>query len=183
MFKIKVHQEIQLEDNPNYICRNYDSPGEYDSCLEAEFTRQSLSLLNCTPPWLTEDRGTWCHHRLNVSEERKKEVTFFFENLSFGKADGGSCLSPCRTTWYESQPLGFQPTSDRTGLRVVLDTEVLQTVSELQIGPKTLATRIGGIIGVGKELLWILIFCFTTVSTLVLTLKERCCTNNHQQKH
>ena len=71
---------------------------------------------------------------------------------------------------YEANSHGFQPTSDRTGLKVVLDTEVLQTVSKLQIGAKTLVTRIGGIIGVGKELMWILIFCLTTVSSLVLTL-------------
>ena len=76
------------------------------------------------------------------------------------------------------QPLGFQPTSDRTGVKVVLETEVLQTVSSLQISVKTLATRVGGIIGVGKELLWILIFCFTTLSTFVITgynvLRKRC---------
>ena len=71
---------------------------------------------------------------------------------------------------YEVSSLGFQPTSDRTGLKVVLDSEVLQTVSKLQIGAKTLVTRIGGIIGVGKELLWILIFCLTTVSSLLLAL-------------
>ena len=35
---------------------------------------------------------------------------------------------------------------------------VENTISEYQIGPKTLATRVGGIIGVGKNLLWILIF-------------------------
>ena len=67
------------------------------------------------------------------------------------------------------QHVGFQPTSDRSGVKVVLDTEVLQTVSSLQIGVKTLATRVGGIVGVGKELLWILIFCFTTVSTFIIT--------------
>ena len=67
------------------------------------------------------------------------------------------------------QHVGFQPTSDRTGVKVVLETEVLQTVSSLQIGLKTLATRVGGIIGVGKELLWILIFCFTTVSAFTIT--------------
>ena len=68
-------------------------------------------------------------------------------------------------------------------MKVVLETEVLQTVSSLQIGVKTLATRVGGIIGVGKELLWILIFCFTTVSTFIITgynvlIKRRKVNNN-----
>ena len=78
------------------------------------------------------------------------------------------------------QHIGFQPTSDRSGVKVVLETEVLQTVSSLQIGVKTLATRVGGIIGVGKELLWILIFCVNTLFTFiiagynVLTFRKRC---------
>ena len=76
------------------------------------------------------------------------------------------------------QHVGFQPTSDRTGVKVVLETEVLQTVSSLQIGLKTLATRVGGIVGVGKELLWILIFCFNTLQTFIITgynvLRKRC---------
>ena len=42
------------------------------------------------------------------------------------------------------------------------DTEVDQTQSELTIEPMTLLTRIGGIVGVGKEFLWIII----TVCTL-----------------
>ena len=50
-YKIKIMEEIHMENDPNYSCRNYQ-PREYDLCLEAEFTRQTLSLLNCTPPWM-----------------------------------------------------------------------------------------------------------------------------------
>ena len=49
-------------------------------------------------------------------------------------------------------------TSDQYGIYMVFEDVVENTVSEYQIGPKTLATRVGGIIGVGKNLLWILIF-------------------------
>ena len=50
-YKIKIMEEIHMENDPNYSCRNYQ-PREYDLCLEAEFTRQTLSLLNCTQPWM-----------------------------------------------------------------------------------------------------------------------------------
>ena len=99
LYKIKVHEEVQLENNPNYMCRQYDSPGLYDSCLEAEYSRQSLALLGCTPPWLTEEELTWCRDPLNVSLDTSKRVNYFLENLSFGKADVGRCLSPCKTSW------------------------------------------------------------------------------------
>ena len=50
---------------------------------------------------------------------------------------------------------------DQSGLVVTLDEQVEGTSSSFQIGPKTLAVRIGGIIGVGKELLWIVTLSFS----------------------
>ena len=50
---------------------------------------------------------------------------------------------------------------------MVFEGVVENTISEYQIGPKTLATRVGGIIGVGKNLLWILIFALTSLGTFL----------------
>ena len=36
-------------------------------------------------------------------------------------------------------------------------------MSELQIGGKTLVTRFGGMIGVGKNLLWVVVFAISAV--------------------
>ena len=41
-----------------------------------------------------------------------------------------------------------------------------ETISTLQIGTKTLATRVGGIIGVGKNLFWVLIFFVSTAVSI-----------------
>ena len=57
--------------------------------------------------------------------------------------------------------VGFDARDDRYGLYIQLDQTVEVTVSKLQIGPKTFFTRCGGIIGVGKELLWVIIFSLT----------------------
>ena len=50
-----------------------------------------------------------------------------------------------------------------SGIVVVFDRKVEKTISELQIGTQTLITRFGGIIGVGKNLLWVIILIFTSV--------------------
>ena len=47
-----------------------------------------------------------------------------------------------------------------------MDKSVEVTKSELQIGFQTLITRFGGIIGVSKNLLWIVIFGFTSIGFL-----------------
>lgn len=59
---------------------------------------------------------------------------------------------------YAVEKLGFYATKKKSGLGITFDNVVEQTISELQIGPKTLLVRFGGIIGVGKNLLWIIIF-------------------------
>ena len=106
LYKVKIHEEVQLEDNPNYSCRQYLQPGDYDRCLESEFSQQISALLSCTPPWLTDQELSWCRHTINVSEETSKQVNFFLENLSFGKAEAGPCQSPCKTAWQVSPGAG-----------------------------------------------------------------------------
>ena len=32
-YKVKIFEEIHLDDDPHYPCRNYDVPGQYDKCL------------------------------------------------------------------------------------------------------------------------------------------------------
>ena len=63
--------------------------------------------------------------------------------------------------------VGFDARDDRYGLYIQFDQTVEVTVSKLQIGLKTLATRCGGIIGVGKELLWVIIFSFTSLGSCI----------------
>ena len=58
---------------------------------------------------------------------------------------------------------------DQSGLVVTFDQQVEESVTSFQIGAKTLVTRIGGIIGVGKELFWIVTLSFT-VPPLILSL-------------
>ena len=55
----------------------------------------------------------------------------------------------------------FQGRTDSYGLVVEFDREVDVTEVKFSIGFITLLTRLGGIIGVGKELLWVLISIFT----------------------
>ena len=59
-FNIQVLEEIHVEGDPEFPCRNYNYDGEYNQCLEDELTRQSLELLNCTAPWMTDNQNIWC---------------------------------------------------------------------------------------------------------------------------
>ena len=48
--------------------------------------------------------------------------------------------------------------------------EVESKVTKFRIDPKTFITRVGGIVGVWKNLLWVLIFCFVSLNKVMSIL-------------
>ena len=75
-YKIKIIKKVHMEDDPNYPCKNYNRPGEYDECLEDDFISRMMGILDCTPPWLTSNASLWCQgiHNLEVNEGEKYYV-------------------------------------------------------------------------------------------------------------
>ena len=82
-YRLKILEDFHREDDPNYSCWSYQEPGEYDSCLETEYIRQSMDLLNCTPPWMTDRQDLWCSEQQNLTEERMEKALFFLGKISF----------------------------------------------------------------------------------------------------
>ena len=75
-YRIKLLEEIHLEEDPHFPCRNYEYDGEYNQCLEEEYTRQSVELLNCAPPWMTDDQDIWCKQNVKGSSELREKSRF-----------------------------------------------------------------------------------------------------------
>ena len=68
------------------------------------------------------------------------------------------------------EQLGRVESNELFGMVVAFDNIVEQTISDWQIKPVTLLTRFGGLVGVGKNLLWIIIFIcssMTLVSNMI----------------
>ena len=59
------------------------------------------------------------------------------------------------------------------GMSIVFDNVIEKTISDWQVNPVTLLTRIGGIIGVGKELLWVMIITGSSITLVVNYLKNK----------
>ena len=57
-YRIWLSQTQHVEGDPKYHCYNYQKPGEYDECLEAEMIKQIKRKLDCVPPWITDDKVT-----------------------------------------------------------------------------------------------------------------------------
>ena len=64
---------------------------------------------------------------------------------------------------YASTDIGKDTRTDRIGLFAQFEEDIEVNQIKLSVTTVTLITRIGGIIGVGKEFLWVIIFCITTM--------------------
>lgn len=82
-YKIKVLEDIHLENDPNFQCSKYKNNEEYNQCLEDEYVRQSLEIVNCTPPWMTDNQDIWCKHHMNTSTEIRDRLRFLLGKYIF----------------------------------------------------------------------------------------------------
>ena len=174
LYKVEIKQEIYRDDDPQYPCIDYQVPGEFDRCLEEENTRRTARTLNCTPPWMTDRKELWCGEASLGSGETEGSTYFLFEDILMGLSDSPKCSVPCTKTNFYVNKIGFERKTSKEGIVVVFENKVEKRISELQIGPKTLLTRIGGIIGVGKNLLWLLVFFFTSAGSLLTLGRKKC---------
>ena len=64
---------------------------------------------------------------------------------------------------------GHDLRKDRFGIYVEFNRNVILTSDHFSISPMTFLSKLGGIIGVGKELLWVII----SVSSYILLFKRK----------
>ena len=150
-------------------------------CLDDELISQALKIMNCSPPYLTNKKQFWC----NEDIERTDSVLRFLWKLGGGILDDGKCFPPCQKTKYERifSPnfsvykthinkryeiieRGFDGNSETYGMKIYFINDVQVTRSHLTIEPLTLMSRIGGIIGVGQALAWIILLCYDKIIIL-----------------
>ena len=161
-YKVKLSKEVNLENDPNYPCIDYNIVGQYHLCLQNEFIKENMKISNCTPPWMTDDETLWCQGGPKLKSQYEiSKWTSFIVDVNVGRAQHGICSVPCKSTKYYANEFGFKEDKEMKGIIIIFDNLVEKTISELQIGPRTLVTRFGGIIGVGKNLMWVIIFAIS----------------------
>lgn len=92
-------------------------------------------------------------------------------NIIDGNADDGPCFPPCQQVKFDSRIVRNDPREDGLyGLFIQFEKLVNVHQSSFVIDEMTLLTRLGGIIGVGKEFFWILVVLFSAIKTMSMFL-------------
>ena len=154
-----------MENDPQYPCNVYEENGDYHKCLENDFVEQNLLLLNCTPPWMTENEELWCREKRTFgSKDNKTMFDNFIHSLSFGSAVS-KCPVPCLAAEYQVKNIGFVQ-GEKTSFVINFDNTVKKTITGPQVTALSLVSKFGGIIGLGKNLLWIIILFWSSLKML-----------------
>ena len=168
LYRMKVREDLHQDNEPSYPCHNYEKLGDYDRCLENNIFKHLHKAVNFTPPWMTENSTRWWRKRLVFeSKEKVEEYYKIYQKIHFGSFENRNCLSPCKRHTYEINNIGrLDSRGKMRGFAVFIDQSVEKTTSEPQIDPVTLITRFGGIIGMGKNLLWVIILILSSITFL-----------------
>ena len=178
-YKVNIREEIRLENNPDSPCIDYKIIGKYATCVENEMVRKNSQFMNCTPPWMTENEKLWCKDKIVFEEDKGYEYKTTLTQIMTSEASKGQCSVPCKTKKYQVKKLGSkQETGYGTNvtnvhaIKIYFGTIVDTTKSAFQIKAATLLSKIGGFIGINKNLLWLLIMGISSVGMFVSKLKS-----------
>ena len=97
MYNVKLQEEIKLEDDPKANCKIYKEKKGYAQCLDDEYLHQSLTAINCTPPYITNLTEMWCEGTLDLSSTMANSFLWQFRN---SRKNDGKCFPPCKSTKY-----------------------------------------------------------------------------------
>ena len=102
IYRAKVYEDIDLENDPQSSCRNYDEENSYHQCLENEYQEQVLDILGCSPPYIAQNTDLWCTKEKLSGKTSESEETQKFNSIAAGLwrgyIDKGACDLPCHTT-------------------------------------------------------------------------------------
>ena len=171
IFKIKLIEKDHVEDDPSHPCKSYKVKGEYGDCLANEILTQNLNLINCTPPWMTENEDLWCKGQIyHPTTYSFYHYYNFLEDVTNSESDPGHCLVPCKDKKYQVKLIGIEERMETKGIVIYFEKIVDVTQTVFKIGFITIMSEIGGFIGISKNLLWVIILVSSTIGIFVSKL-------------
>ena len=121
---------------------------------------------------MTGNEDSWCSGEYDFNMiSNIFDYRLFLGLISVSEVNSGNCLVPCNMKRYLAKEVGVQRANKRA-IIIWFQSEVEITQSVLTITAKTLISSIGGFIGIGKNLLWIMIVVMSGLGFLINNLKQ-----------
>ena len=171
VYKVRIKEDIKLQDDTKNPCTDYNIKGEYANCVENVIIERNMKFLNCTPHWMTNNEDLWCtgNYKHNSSLINQQYSTFMNE-ITISEGNPGKCLVPCKEKRYMVKEIGL-PENSFKGTRIWFENKVQVTKSGFNMDIMDVISKTGSFIGISKNLLWIIILLTSSVSVIISHLK------------
>ena len=170
-YDTNLEMSIHMEDDPRQDCKKDITEHAHEICLKNEAIKEIQSIINCTPPWLEENLPNHCNKKLELEVETSDKINLVLNKVLDFYYSSTKCPKPCKTLKYLSRYQYNEYVPNIFGLYLKFSDTVHITRSDLVLKPLTLLARIGGIIGVGKEIFWLTFFTIGLAETSWLFVK------------
>ena len=163
-YQTKISKSEHVQGDPLFDCALYNKHDSYDKCIRKDLERLFEKELGCQPPYLSENISTICDKKFNVSENRSSEIFNIFLNLYYADKKF-RCKPPCTKLKYTTRDKGVWP-DQALAFDITFDKTIETTLSRFNIDWKTLLTKLGGFIGIGRSFLWVLVSLLGTAQVI-----------------
>ena len=107
------------------------------------------------------------HNKCPSSEKSSEKCILRNSYFHHSEPNYGQCLVPCKIKKYQVKNIGFKYGDHAKGIRIWFEREVEVTKSSLKTNELGFISKIGGDIGLCKNLLWLIIVLISASSVLM----------------
>ena len=155
-FRTRISRSEHVTGDPLFDCALYTEDNSFEDCIKKDFKKTFETTFGCQPPPFTDDIRNICNQKFNFSPNETCEIEKRMEYL-VSKNLSPNCKFPCTKSKYTTRFKSKTPYWTGTAIYIVFDQALDVAQSRFSINSLTLLTRLGGLIGVGRTLLWILV--------------------------
>ena len=122
---------------------------------------------------MTYHEDFWCTGKHKLESKSAGENFFHFMSaVSASEASSGKCLVPCKVKRFNAKEIGKREKINVRGIYVIFEREVAVTKSSWALDGITLLSKIGGFIGISKNLSWLIILLLSSVGVVLSYLRQ-----------
>ena len=137
--------------------------------------KETLKLMNCTPPWMTSEENFWCNGNLTFRNLKTDFDKFMLKIGYLNDVHLEKCLVPCKERRYEAKEFRTRDCGicqrGYKGYKIWFEDDVEIIKSSWQLNEFSLLSKIGGLIGMTRSFLWLIILFTSSIGAFISYVK------------
>ena len=157
LFRTRISRFEHVTGDPRFDCTVYTRDNSYEDCIRRDLKETFQNIIECQPPPFAYDLNNTCDQKLNLSHGKLVDIDSMFRHL-YWKDFRSHCKTPCSKSKYTTRLSSTNKIPfPKTIINIIFDQKLDVARSRFSINGNTFLMKLGGLIGVGRTLLWILV--------------------------